>query len=223
MLRALNYIKEHVDSTLTFRAFCQAGICGSCAMRINNMSKLACTTQVWDELEKAREPGVIKIEPLRNLPHIKDLVVEMDPVVGKMKKYSNWVVSPDAGRAVGKKEFLISEEEFQTYDKATDCILCASCVSECTILRAHKEYVSPVVLLRSYRMNADSRDGIHDQRLADLVQDHGCGLHALLPLPGDLRQEHSDHGRHPRPQGRCHRAPGHQGYQRCPPCRGFHG
>lgn len=173
VLRAINYIKEHVDPTLTFRAFCQAGICGSCAMRINNMSKLACTTQVWDELDKAREPGVIKIEPLRNLPHIKDLVVEMDPLVGKMKKYSNWVDSTMPESNWGMKEFLVSEEEFLTYDKATDCILCASCVSECTILRAHKEYVSPAVLLKSYRMNADSRDSMHDQRLAGLVQDHG--------------------------------------------------
>ena len=173
VLRALNYIKEHVDSTLTFRAFCQAGICGSCSMRINRISKLACTTQVWDELEKAREPGVITIEPLRNFPLLKDLVVEMDPLVGKMKKYSNWVDSKMPEEEWGKKEFLISEEEFSKYDKATDCILCASCVSECTILRANKEYVSPVVLLKSYRMNADMRDGIHEQRLAGLVKDHG--------------------------------------------------
>jgi succinate dehydrogenase / fumarate reductase iron-sulfur subunit len=173
VLRALNYIKEHVDPTLTIRAFCQAGICGSCAMRINNMSKLACTTQVWDELEKTREPGVIKVDPLRNLPLIKDLVVEMDPLVDKMSHYSNWVDSKMPEEQWGRKEFLVSEHEFQKYDKATDCILCASCVSECTILRANKEYVSPAVLLKSYRMNVDTRDAIHDKRLADLVKDHG--------------------------------------------------
>ncbi|NTU68375.1 MAG: succinate dehydrogenase/fumarate reductase iron-sulfur subunit [Chlorobiaceae bacterium] len=173
VLRALNYIKEHVDPSLTLRAFCQAGICGSCAMRINNMSKLACTTQVWDELDKAKEPGVIKVDPLRNLPLIKDLVVEMDPLVGKMQHYSNWVESTMPEEEWGKKEFLVSGEEFLKYDKATDCILCASCVSECTILRANREYVSPAVLLKSYRMNVDTRDASHDQRLADLVKDHG--------------------------------------------------
>jgi succinate dehydrogenase / fumarate reductase, iron-sulfur subunit len=173
VLRALNYIKEHVDASLTFRAFCQAGICGSCAMRINNMSKLACTTQVWDELDRSREPGVIKVDPLRNLPLIKDLVVEMDPLVGKMQHYTNWVDSKMPEEQWGRKEFLVSEEEFQQYDKATDCILCASCVSECTILRANKEYVSPAVLLKSHRMNVDSRDSMHEQRLADLVKDHG--------------------------------------------------
>ena len=173
VLRALNYIKEHVDASLTFRAFCQAGICGSCAMRINNMSKLACTTQVWDELEKSRDSGVIKVEPLRNLPLIKDLVVEMDPLVEKMKGYSNWVESRIPEDEWGRKEFLVSEAEFLKYDKATDCILCASCVSECTILRANKEYVSPAVLLKSYRMNVDGRDSFHEQRLAGLVKDHG--------------------------------------------------
>ncbi|MBM3422053.1 MAG: succinate dehydrogenase/fumarate reductase iron-sulfur subunit [Chlorobi bacterium] len=173
VLRALNYIKEHVDASVSFRAFCQAGICGSCGMRINGISKLACTTQVWDELDRCKEPGVIRIEPLRNMPLIKDLIVDMDPLVDKMKHYSNWVVSSMPESRMGKKEFLVSEEEFQKYDKATDCILCASCVSECTILRAHKEYVSPAILLKSYRMNVDSRDSIHDARLGELVKDHG--------------------------------------------------
>uniref|UniRef100_Q3AUB9 Succinate dehydrogenase subunit B n=1 Tax=Chlorobium chlorochromatii (strain CaD3) TaxID=340177 RepID=Q3AUB9_CHLCH len=173
VLRALNYIKEHLDESLSFRAFCQAGICGSCSMRINGISKLACTTQVWDVLATSKEVGVIKIDPLRNLPLIKDLIVDMDPLVDKMKHYSNWVESTMPEASMGKKEFLISEEEFLQYDKATDCILCASCVSECSILRANKAYVSPAVLLKSYRMNVDSRDAIHDQRLAELVQDHG--------------------------------------------------
>ncbi len=173
VLRSLNYIKEHIDASISFRAFCQAGICGSCGMRINGLSQLACTTQVWDVLVKSKEPGVIKVEPLRNLPLIKDLIVDMDPLVGKMKHYSNWIESTMPESSMGKKEFLVSEEEFLRYDKATDCILCASCVSECSILRANKEYVSPAVLLKSYRMNADSRDALHEQRLAELVKDHG--------------------------------------------------
>jgi len=173
VLRSLNYIKEHIDASVSFRAFCQAGICGSCGMRINGLSKLACTTQVWDVLAKSREQGIIKVEPLRNLPLVKDLIVNMDPLVDKMKHYSNWIDSTMPEASMGKKEFLISEEEFLRYDKATDCILCASCVSECSILRANKEYVSPAVLLKSYRMNVDSRDSIHEQRLAELVKDHG--------------------------------------------------
>ncbi len=173
VLRALNHIKEHVDPTLTFRAFCHAGICGSCAMRINSMSKLACTTQVWDELEHSREPGVIRVEPLRNLPLVRDLVVEMDPMVARMQHYTSWVCSRMPEEQWGIREFLISQEEFGSYDKATDCILCASCISECTILRGNRSYVSPAILLKSYRMNADSRDDAHQLRLASLVQANG--------------------------------------------------
>src|SRR3989339_1325780 len=66
VLRALNYIKDHVDPSLTLRFFCQAGICGSCAIRINGVSKLACTTQVWEELEVSKSKDTITVEPLRN-------------------------------------------------------------------------------------------------------------------------------------------------------------
>ncbi|MBC8524487.1 MAG: succinate dehydrogenase/fumarate reductase iron-sulfur subunit [Chlorobium phaeobacteroides] len=173
VLRALNYIKEHVDATVSFRAFCQAGICGSCGMRINGISKLACTTQVWDELERCKVENVVKVEPLRNMPLIKDLIVDMDPMVDKMKTYSNWVESIMPEEKMGEKEFLIAEEEFQEYDKATDCILCASCMSECSILRANKAYVGPAILLKSHRMNVDSRDGAHNVRITELVKDHG--------------------------------------------------
>lgn len=173
VLRALNYIKENLEPKLTYRAFCQAGICGSCAMKINGVSKLACTTQVFDELGTGPEENVIIIEPLANLDVIRDMVVNMDPVVEKMRHYKTWVESTMDAKEMGKKEFNISEKEFKLYDKATDCILCASCVSECTITGADRNFIGPLIMMKSYRMNVDSRDGITGQRLAKLVQDHG--------------------------------------------------
>lgn len=173
ILRALNYIKEHVEPRLTYRAFCQAGICGSCAMKINGVSKLACTTQVWDELNRGPEPNTITIEPLSNLPVMKDMVVDMDPLVKKLVHFKTWVDPKMKEEEWGKKECNISEAEFKRYDAATDCILCASCLSECTIMQASNEFVSPPVLLRAFRMNADSRDSISSLRLERLVEDHG--------------------------------------------------
>ncbi len=175
VLRALNYIKDNVEPTLSYRFFCQAGICGSCAMRINGVSKLACTTQVWDELENCKTKEVITIEPLNNLNILRDIVVDMDPVVEKMNRYSTWVHSKMPEEKMGEKEFIVAEEEFLVYDRATDCILCASCLSECTITNGSGgAYISPLILLRSFRMNADSRDAIGNQRLATLVKDHGA-------------------------------------------------
>jgi len=192
VLRALNYIKEHIDPRLSFRSFCQAGICGSCAMRINGISKLACTTQVWDELEFTEHENVILVEPVANLPVIRDLIVDMDSIVGKIEKYLGWVDSKMSEEEMGKKEFQISETEFKRYDAATDCILCASCVSECTMTKANKSYITPAVLLKSYRMEADSRDAMHDQRLSILVDDNGvwdcthcyrCMEHCVKHIP----------------------------------------
>ncbi len=173
VLRALNFIKETIEPTLSYRFFCQAGICGSCAMKVNGVSKLACTTQVWDEIDESAEENTISIEPLANLDIVRDMVVDMDPVVAKIEKYSGWVEPKMAVADMGKKEFNISEKEFQVYDKATDCILCASCISECTILGADRRYIGPAILLKAFRMNVDSRDSIQEKRLGTLVADHG--------------------------------------------------
>ncbi len=173
VLRALNYIKENIEPRLSYRAFCQAGICGSCAMKINGVTKLACTTQVWDELENCAEENVLLIEPVSNLHVLKDMVVDMDMVVDKIEKYFGWVSTKMPENQFGKKEFNIPEEEFKLYDAATDCILCASCISECTMTKANKDYITPAVLLKTYRMESDSRDSISDKRMDTLVEKNG--------------------------------------------------
>ncbi|NTW49651.1 MAG: 4Fe-4S dicluster domain-containing protein [Chlorobiales bacterium] len=192
VLRALNYIKEHIDPRLSYRSFCQAGICGSCAMKINGVSKLACTTQVWDEFKNCHEDGVILIEPLHSLPVLRDMVVDMDPIVEKIRDYLGWVESTMPEPEMGKREFPISEAEFKHYDHATDCILCGSCVSECTMMRVNDEYISPLVLLKSYRMQADSRDAIHEKRMDVLINKNGvwdcthcyrCMEHCVKHIP----------------------------------------
>ncbi|NTW48593.1 MAG: succinate dehydrogenase/fumarate reductase iron-sulfur subunit [Chlorobiales bacterium] len=173
VLRALNYIKEHIEPRLSYRVFCQAGICGSCSMKINGLAKLACTAQVWDELTNCIDENVIVIEPINNLPPLKDMVVDMDPLVAKLEKYYGWVEPAMAEEEMGKKEFLISEEEFRIYDKATDCILCASCISDCPKLKFDEDYISPLVLLRAFRMDVDVRDSNKQKRLEKLSEIHG--------------------------------------------------
>ena len=220
VLRALNYIKDHIEPKLTYRIYCQAGICGSCSMKINGVSKLACMTQVWLELDNCREKDVIVIEPIGNLNVIRDLVVDMDPVVEKLKDYYVWVEPTKEKSEIGEKEYLISEEKFQEYDQATDCILCASCVSECTMMEADRKYISPVVLLKTFRMNIDERDSNHKKRLKKVAADHGVwdcthcykcvehcvkridimkGIHVLredaLKTPGLKKSEGAKHAR----------------------------
>ena len=170
ILRALNHIKEHLEPRLTYRAFCQAGICGSCALRINGVSKLACTTQVWDEL---RGDNPILVEPLNNLPVIRDLVVDIDPLMNKLHQNRCWVVPSIPDAEMGCREHVVSEEEFEVINAATDCILCAACYSECSMSRVNPSYVSPPVLLKAFRMNNDTRDCHANDRLKVICADHG--------------------------------------------------
>jgi succinate dehydrogenase / fumarate reductase iron-sulfur subunit len=142
-------------------------------MKVNGVSKLACTTQVWDELENCKESDVILIEPLDNFEIIRDMTFDYKPVVSKLEKYISWVTPNLKPKEFGKKEFLISEEEFKVYDAASDCILCAACYSECSMMTAHQEYISPLALLKAYRMNVDSRDTRSGDRMKVLNADHG--------------------------------------------------
>ena len=192
ILRAINYIKDHVDPTITFRHFCQAGICGSCAMRINGVSKLACTTQVWDELENCAEEGVILVEPMNNMEVIRDLVTDIDPVLDKLKEYMCWVEPKTEDSQLGIKETKVTPEEFEVIEPATDCILCAACYSECSMCAVNESYISPLVMLRAYRMNKDTRDKAAEERTKILVKDNGawdcthcykCVEHCTMNIP----------------------------------------
>ncbi len=172
ILRVLNHIKEQLEPRLTFRAFCQAGICGSCAVRVNGISKLACTTQVWDELTGGGDDPIL-IEPLSNLPVIRDLLVDIDPVIEKLRQNQGWVVPSIPEEKMGFKEHAVSDDEFEVINAATDCILCGSCYSECSMMGVNPRYISPPVLLKTFRMNNDTRDTDGDERLRRVTADHG--------------------------------------------------
>lgn len=136
VLELLMHIKDKIDSTLTFRAFCRSAICGSCAMIINGRSGLACKIQAKDRIRN----GVIKIEPLHHLPVIRDLVVDQEPAFDKLKKIKPYL-EPDPKKVPDnlKSESLVSPEEFALYDKQTDCILCMACYGQCNALEGDEK------------------------------------------------------------------------------------
>lgn len=207
ILRALNHIKEQLEPRLTYRAFCQAGICGSCALRINGVSKLACTTQVWDELHG---DNPILVEPLNNLPVIRDLLVDIDPLMEKLQQNRGWVVPSIPEAEMGACEHSIREEEFEVINAATNCILCASCYSECSMSKVNPDYISPPVLLKTFRMNNDTRDCHAVERLKVVSASHGlwdcthcyrCVEHCTKNIPimdgiHRLREETFERGMH---------------------------
>ncbi len=165
ILDGLYYIKDNVDSTLTFRASCRMEICGSCAVMVNNFPRTACSTQI----EKIGK-GTIKLEPLSGYKWIRDLVVDFDDF---FKKHEN--VKPFIIRKEGHEgQFIQTPEQLAKYKQLTLCIKCGACVAACPIAVSDPFYLGPAALTAAYRFNLDSRDQGSSQRLMIVSDTEGC-------------------------------------------------
>jgi len=161
VLDAIIYIKNEIDSTLTFRRSCREGICGSCAMNIGGTNTLACTKAIADY------KGDIPIYPLPHLPVVKDLVPDLTHFYAQYASIKPWMQTqspppPD-------RERLQTKEERTELDGLYECILCACCSTSCPSYWWNSDrYLGPAILLQAYRWIADSRDEFAGERLDDL-------------------------------------------------------
>lgn len=173
ILDCLNQIKWEQDGTLAFRKNCRNTICGSCAMRINGRSALACKENVGSELARlqkihssANQENTIPeitIAPLGNMPVIKDLVVDMSSFWNNLEAIAPYVST--AARQVPEREFLQTPQERSRLDQTGNCIMCGACYSECNAREVDPNFVGPHALAKAYRMVADSRDSETEKRL----------------------------------------------------------
>ncbi len=164
ILEALQFIKDEIDPTLAFRAFCRSAICGSCAIKVNGFPKLACKTQVFTELDKFKT-SLLTLEPLDNMEVIRDLIVDWDGAFEKMKELKPYLIpDPKVVPDTLDEETRVYPEELKKYDKFTDCILCTSCYSVCTATQIDEGYGGPFQLARLYRFAVDKRDGLKEER-----------------------------------------------------------
>ncbi|MEM2249951.1 MAG: succinate dehydrogenase iron-sulfur subunit [Candidatus Bathyarchaeia archaeon] len=162
VLDVLNYIKENFDETLTFRHSCRMGICGSCAVNVNGKPMLACYTQVLD-----LNTETVTIEPLSNLPVIKDLVVDIRPFFQNFRKIKTVLIKP--AEAFKKPvEFTQSPEDLKKYWDLTLCTKCSICYSACPAA-IDERFLGPSALTANYRFIADSRDEGLDERLKPMA------------------------------------------------------
>lgn len=173
ILDCLNRIKWEQDGTLAFRKNCRNTICGSCAMRINGRSALACKENVGAELARLpktseEEIPEILLTPMGNMPVIKDLVVDMESFWNHLEAIAPYV-STEA-RQVPEREFLQTPQERSQLDQTGNCILCGACYSECNAREVNPDFVGPHALAKAYRMVADSRDSQTEERLEQYTQ-----------------------------------------------------
>jgi succinate dehydrogenase / fumarate reductase iron-sulfur subunit len=159
-LDALIWIKNKVDSTLSFRRSCREGVCGSCAMNMDGTNWLACTRFISDLGTPAT------IYPLANMRIIKDLVPDLTHVFAQYEMIEPWLHSKTPEP---EKERLQSTEERKRLDGYYECILCFCCTSGCP---SHwwngNRFLGPAALLQAWRWLADSRDEGTQERLDNL-------------------------------------------------------
>jgi succinate dehydrogenase / fumarate reductase, iron-sulfur subunit len=163
--------KAREDGSIGIRCSCQAAICGSCGVRVNGQARLACNTKLSDASVRARDDA-IEVEPMGNMPVIKDLIVNMDAVHWKkIQRVVPWLLP--AGEPP-EREYVVSPESMIDVTQSMACIQCGACVSDCLSLEVDPLFIGPAALAKAYRFVGDPRDAQDEQRLRDLAEDpHG--------------------------------------------------
>jgi succinate dehydrogenase / fumarate reductase iron-sulfur subunit len=202
VLDGLLQAKDRDDGSLSVRCSCRAAICGSCGMKVNGQSTLACKTQIGEAHAQAnrrvngeasgtrtREPGreiagddergqagaedaAIVIEPMGNMPVIKDLITDMESTHWtKIRRVTPWLLPH--GEAP-EREYVVEPESMIDITQSMACIQCGACVSSCLSMEADPDFIGPAALAKAYRFVGDPRDAETKERLHDLAHDpHG--------------------------------------------------
>jgi succinate dehydrogenase / fumarate reductase iron-sulfur subunit len=193
--------KDRDDGSLAVRCSCRAAICGSCGMKVNGSSTLACKTQLGEAHEAAnRRDGEVAtngsgaapprgadeeytperplgtnpivVEPMGNMPVIKDLVVDMESTHWeKIRRVTPWLLPHGEPP---EREYVVDPESMIDVTQAMACIQCGACVSSCLSMEADPDFIGPAALAKAYRFVGDPRDAETKERLHDLAHDpHG--------------------------------------------------
>jgi succinate dehydrogenase / fumarate reductase iron-sulfur subunit len=140
-------------------------------VKINGKPALACHTHLDHAASHARD-GVIEVEPMGNMPVVKDLIVDMDAVHWrKIRRVTPWLL-PEG--APPEREYVVPHEAMVDVTQSMACIQCGACVSDCLSMEVDPEFIGPAALAKAYRFVGDPRDAQHEARLRDLSEDpHG--------------------------------------------------
>lgn len=156
ILDLLNQVKWYQDGTLSYRRSCAHGVCGSDAMRVNGVNRLACKVLVKDVGTR------ITVEPILGLPVKKDLIVDMEPFFEQYRAVLPYLVNDDPPP---QRERIQSPEARARFDDTTKCILCAACTTSCPSYWASGQYVGPAAIVQAHRFIYDDRDQAGPERL----------------------------------------------------------
>src|SRR3954447_1928343 len=183
VLEAILQVKADQDGSVGIRCSCRAAICGSCGVRINGKPGLACHTHLevaaerphgagWNPHTEGTGAPIIAVEPMGNMPVIKDLIVDMDAVHwAKIQRVTPWLVNKEP---IPEREYIVPHENMVDVTQSMACIQCGACVSDCLSMEVDPLFVGPAALAKADRFVGDPRDAEHFERLKDLSEDqHG--------------------------------------------------
>ncbi len=195
VLDAILKIRDDVDGSIGIRCSCQQAICGSCGVRMNGKPGLACNTHLDEAAARVHgtgwnpgvddgtanggsgegdttPAGVIEVEPMGNMPVIRDLIVDMDAVHWKkIQRVTPYLINKEP---VPEREYIVPHENMVDITQSMACIQCGACVSDCLSMEIDPLFVGPAALAKAYRFVGDPRDAEHNERLKDLSEDeHG--------------------------------------------------
>ena len=156
LLEVLHEIKTKQDSSLAYSSGCHSSVCGSCAVRVNEKEVLACSYKVKDE---------DRVEPLKNISVIRDLVVDMDIALQTNKRAKTWI------NEYNKSALLTSEDE-AINALQSDCILCGSCYSTCPVFSVNEDFLGPFALTGVWKYVSDKREANIEEKI-DTIQVNG--------------------------------------------------
>jgi len=152
VLDAINYIKDQLDGTLSYRWSCRMGVCGSCGLMINGTAKLGCSAFLRDYY-----PNPIRVEPLEHFPILRDLVVQLDDFMAKLQSIQPWIIRKEE-KPVSEGEYLQTPAQHARYKDFSMCINCMLCYAACPVYGHEPEFVGPAAIALAQRYNLDSRD-----------------------------------------------------------------
>ena len=173
ILDVVTYIQRELDNTLSYRYSCRVGMCGTCAMNVNGVPRWTCRTQAsfFDSVDR------IRIEPLKNFPVVKDLVVNMDPFFDKWRS-AGGAFRPDTLDETKFARMRPDSTARQEASKAIECIGCGICNAACDVVKWLPDYVGPAALNRVWTLYNDERHEARNQLLAQVATESGClGCH----------------------------------------------
>jgi fumarate reductase iron-sulfur subunit len=167
VLQALQYIKDYLDGTLSFRWSCRMAICGSCGMMIAGKPRLSCKSFLRDYF-----PARLRIEALAHFPIERDLVAGVDDFIVKLASIKPYLIAAQP-RGLDEGEYLQSPRELEQYEQFSSCINCMLCYAACPQYGLDSKFIGPGVLALLHRYNADSRDGGREQRMQIVNAEEG--------------------------------------------------